>query len=69
MIRIDQLLQEQERRTRLLLQVHDELVFESPAEEADEIREMVKREMEGVYHLNVPLVVDTGAGLNWRDAK
>jgi DNA polymerase I len=69
MIRIDRILQEQERRTRLLLQVHDELVFESPADEADEMREMVKREMEGVYHLNVPLVVDTGAGLNWRDAK
>jgi DNA polymerase-1 len=69
MIRIDRALRERERRTRLLLQVHDELVLESPEEEAAEIREMVKREMEGVYHLNVPLVVDTGAGLNWRDAK
>ena len=69
MIRIDRSLREQELRTRLLLQVHDELVLESPEEEAAGIREMVKREMEGVYHLNVPLVVDTGAGLNWRDAK
>lgn len=55
--------------TRMLLQVHDELVFEAPPAEAGEIRSMVKREMESVYRLEVPLVVDTGAGPNWRDAK
>ncbi|MBS1833367.1 MAG: DNA polymerase I, partial [Acidobacteria bacterium] len=55
--------------TRMLLQVHDELVFESPVHEVDEIKELVKEQMESVYPLNVPLLVDTGAGDNWRDAK
>jgi DNA polymerase I len=53
----------------MLLQVHDELVFESPASEAGEIARLVKREMEGVSKLEVPLVADTGIGDNWRDAK
>ena len=54
---------------RMLLQVHDELVFEVPPHELNDVRAMVKREMEGVRKLNVPLVVDTGTGDNWRDAK
>ena len=53
----------------MLLQVHDELVFEAPPEEADEVRKLVKREMERVYPLDVPLLVDIGVGDNWRDAK
>ena len=69
MIRIHNLLQERGLTTRMLLQVHDELLFEAPPEEVDAVREMVKREMESVYKLNVPLVVDVGAGANWRDAK
>jgi DNA polymerase-1 len=56
-------------RTRMLLQVHDELVFEAPPEEVGEVRAMVKAEMEGVRKLDVPLLVDVGAGENWRDAK
>ena len=55
--------------TAMLLQVHDELVFECPPEELDAVSRMVKREMEGVYRLTVPLVVDIGTGDNWRDAK
>jgi DNA polymerase I len=69
MIRIDRHLTEQRCHTRLLLQVHDELVLESPPEEVNEIRRLVKSEMESVYRLEVPLVVDTGVGPNWRDAK
>lgn len=69
MIRIDRRLAEQGWLTKLLLQVHDELVLESPPEEVDEVRRMVKSEMEGVCRLEVPLVVDTGAGPNWREAK
>jgi len=53
----------------MLLQVHDELVFECPPGELDEVSAMVKREMEGVYPLSVPLLVDVGSGANWRDAK
>ncbi len=56
-------------QAKMLLQVHDELVFEAPPEEVDELRELVRTEMGGVAQLKVPLVVDTGAGDNWRDAK
>ena len=56
-------------RSAMLLQVHDELVFECPPEEVDEVSAMVKHEMESVYRLSVPLVVDVGTGPNWRDAK
>ncbi len=69
MIRIDQELRERKLRSRMLLQVHDELVLEAPPEESEEVRELVKREMETVRRLDVPLVVDTGVGPNWRDAK
>jgi DNA polymerase-1 len=69
MIRIDGLLAKEKLRTKMLLQVHDELLLESPPEEAEAAAEMVKREMESVYHLEVPLVVDVGTGTNWRDAK
>ena len=67
MIRIDKALLGLQ--SKLLLQVHDELVLESPPEEVDSVRTMVNREMEGVCELLVPLVVDTGVGDNWRDAK
>ncbi len=69
MIRIDRQLQARRRRTVMLLQVHDELLFESPPEEVQEAAAMVRREMENVYRLEVPLVVETGIGPNWRDAK
>jgi DNA polymerase-1 len=49
--------------------VHDELVFEAPSEEVGAVSAMVKREMENVYRLEVPLLVDVGQGENWRDAK
>jgi DNA polymerase-1 len=69
MIRIHLRMREEATRARLLLQVHDELVLESPPEEVESVRRMVKEEMEGVMKLEVPLLVDTGAGANWRDAK
>jgi len=56
-------------RSAMLLQVHDELVFECPPEELDEVSKLVKREMEGACELAVPLLVDIGVGDNWRDAK
>ena len=67
MIRIDRKLAGMQ--ARMLLQVHDELVLEAPPDEVDEVRKMVKAEMESVYPLSVPLLVDTGVGDNWRDAK
>jgi DNA polymerase-1 len=69
MIRIDRELREGGHRTAMLLQVHDELVFEAPSEEVGAVSAMVKREMENVYRLEVPLLVDVGQGENWRDAK
>ncbi|MDP9171366.1 MAG: DNA polymerase I [Acidobacteriota bacterium] len=67
MVRIDKALEG--RRSRLLLQVHDELVLESPPDEIDQVKSMVRREMEGVMELSVPLLVEVGTGKNWRDAK
>ena len=69
MVRIDAALQAGGYQSAMLLQVHDELVFECPPGELDEVSAMVKREMEGVYPLRVPLLVDVGSGANWRDAK
>ena len=69
MIRIDAELSNQRYRSRMLLQVHDELLFECPPEEAGAVAKMVKERMEGVHKLAVPLLVDIGTGDNWRDAK
>lgn len=54
--------------TRLVLEIHDELVFEAPYDEVDTVRKLVRREMEGVCTLTVPLVVDVGVGDNWAEA-
>jgi len=69
MIRIHAALKQAKLRTRMLLQVHDELVFETPDGERSDAATLVKREMEGVADLRVPLVVTIGAGKNWIDAK
>lgn len=54
---------------RLLLQVHDELVLEAAPEALEEVLDLTRRTMEGVIHLRVPLVVDTGVGANWMETK
>ncbi len=56
-------------QSRLLLQVHDELVVEAPADEAGATAELLRTHMEGAAELSVPLVVDVGIGENWVDAK
>jgi len=53
----------------MLLQVHDELVFEAPPEEIAEVSRLVKSAMESVHKLEVPLIADVSVGNNWRDAK
>ena len=58
---------ERKLKTRMVLQVHDELLFEVPTEETAEVEELVRSEMEGVVKLNVPLVADLAFGANWRD--
>jgi DNA polymerase-1 len=69
MIRIDDALRAGNLRTKMLLQVHDELVFEAPPEELDIVAGIVRREMEQAAVLSVPLVVDIGVGHNWLDTK
>lgn len=68
MIRIDERLRHEKMRTRMLLQVHDELVFEVPEEELAALETLVKAEMEGVYELRVPLQVDIKVGRSWGEA-
>ena len=67
MIRIDADLRGRKLRSQMLLQVHDELVFEVPEEEVGAMKRLVSERMENVYELKVPLKVDVGVGLNWRD--
>jgi DNA polymerase-1 len=67
MIAIDERLRKQKLSARMILQVHDELLFEAPAKEREPLEALVKEEMEGVHKLAVPLVVEIGVGPNWRD--
>jgi DNA polymerase-1 len=56
-------------QTRLILQIHDELLFEGPPEEAEQMRELVACAMAGAWELDPPLAVDVGVGPNWLAAK
>jgi DNA polymerase-1 len=59
----------QDFESRMILQVHDELLFEAPQKELPRLTSLVKEVMEGVHKISVPLVVETKSGLNWRDMK
>jgi len=67
MIRIDALLRERGLKSRMTLQVHDELVFEVPEDEVEIMKPLVREHMERVHELAVPLQVEMGVGPNWRD--
>jgi DNA polymerase I len=54
-------------KSRMTLQVHDELVFEVPEKEIDEMKSLVREQMEKAHALSVPLQVEMGTGPNWRD--
>jgi DNA polymerase-1 len=69
MISLDRKLTERKLKTRMVLQVHDELLFEVPLAETDEVATLVRAEMEGVVKIKVPLVADLAFGPNWRDLK
>ena len=68
MIKIDEQLTEQNLKTKMLLQVHDELVFEAPESEVEEASALIKKEMEAAYETTVPLLVEVGVGDNWLEA-
>jgi DNA polymerase-1 len=67
MIAIDKRLATEKLQAQMILQVHDELLFEAPIKELKALEKIVKEEMEGVHKLAVPLVVEIGTGPNWRD--
>ncbi len=70
MVAIDKKMAEKpDRKSRMLLQIHDELIFECPDEEIEEMTELVRYQMEHAWELKVPLVVSIGAGPSWEDAK
>jgi len=69
MLRIDSELTNRKLRSRMTLQVHDELLFDVVPEEADELQQLVKQEMEHVAEFSVPIVAEVGLGKNWRDIK
>ncbi len=69
MIEVDRRLAEEHFEARMLLQVHDELVFEAPPEELERLSAMAREAMEGVAELRVPLEVSVGSGPNWAEAK
>jgi DNA polymerase-1 len=69
MLRIDAAIAARSLRSRMTLQVHDELLFDIVPAEADEMQALVKKEMESVAEFSVPIVAEVGVGQNWRDIK
>jgi DNA polymerase-1 len=69
MVRAHDALRDAGLKTQLILQIHDELLFEAPLDEVDAAREIVVREMEAAFPLDPPLKVDVGVGPNWMEAK
>ncbi|MEM1007930.1 MAG: DNA polymerase I, partial [Myxococcota bacterium] len=68
MLAIDRRLQEAQMQAKMLLQIHDELLFEVPPEETEPLQVLLRQEMEGAMQLKVPLVVEVGCGQHWADA-
>jgi DNA polymerase-1 len=69
MVKVHARLKREKMQTRMILTVHDELVFEAPERELDRAQEIVRAEMEGAHPMRVPLKVDVGVGQNWKEAK
>jgi DNA polymerase-1 len=69
MVRCQAALREAGMKTRLILQIHDELLFEGPTAEMEEAERIVRLEMCRAYDLDPPLEVDLGIGKDWLDAK
>ena len=68
MVRIAQRIQKEGLATRMLLQVHDELLFDVPKKELEVAKALIREEMENAYTLIVPLIVEIGTGNNWLEA-
>ena len=68
MVKVDRALKAENLRAKMVLQIHDELVFDCPKSEVERVKEIVRREMTGAYDFGVPLEVGIGEGPNWLDA-
>ena len=68
MVKVQQVLDDEKRGTKMIMQVHDELVFEVPLDEVDWLKHEIPRLMAGVAHLKVPLLAEVGVGENWEKA-
>jgi DNA polymerase-1 len=68
MVKIDRRLSAEGLKAYMVLQVHDELVFEVPEAELEQVRELVRDEMENAVTMDAPLKVDIGYGKNWKEA-
>ena len=68
MIKIDEVFEKENIQTKMLLQVHDELLFEAPEEEVEKVTQLIKTEMESALETKVPLLVEVGTGNNWLEA-
>lgn len=69
MIRVADALKRENLKTKMIMQVHDELLFEGPESEVEAAKNLIKREMESAAILDVPIIVEVGVGDNWMDAK
>ena len=69
MIRVDKELKLRKMKSRLILQVHDELLVEAHNDEVEEVKEIIKKEMMGAASLAIPLEIDMNIGKNWYEAK
>ena len=69
MVKLHNILKEKSLKTKMLLQVHDELIFDVPEDELEEVKEIVRDTMENIYKLDVPLKVEINYGKDWYEAK
>jgi DNA polymerase-1 len=69
MLKVDEALKREKLQTKMIMQVHDELLFEAPDAEVEKAMEIIRREMESAVEIDVPLLIEIGAGENWMNAK
>lgn len=69
MINVYEQLKNRNLKAKIVLQVHDEMMIESPTEEAEEVKEIIKKEMENAIELKVPLIADVSEAYNWYECK
>jgi DNA polymerase-1 len=69
MLKVDEALRRENLKTKMIMQVHDELLFEAPEDEVEKATAVIRREMEAAVEIDVPLLVEIGAGENWMNAK